>query len=53
MPAPGVGRKKKTRKQRAAVADQQRLVQRLLKESVRESIARRAEKVGAARRGSP
>jgi hypothetical protein len=49
MPAPGVGRKKKTRKQRAAAADQQRLVQRLLEESVRAEFARRAEKTSEVR----
>ncbi len=47
MPAPGVGRKKKTRKQKAAVADQQRLVQRLLNESIGADFARRAEKSSA------
>jgi hypothetical protein len=33
MPAPGVGRKKKTRKQKMKVVEQQRLIQRLIREA--------------------
>jgi hypothetical protein len=34
MPAPGVGKKKKTRKQKTAIVEQQRMVQRLFNESI-------------------
>jgi hypothetical protein len=44
MPAPGVGKKKKTRKQKAAITDQQKLVQRLLNQSIVDHFASRAEK---------
>jgi len=44
MPAPGVGKKKKTRKQKAATISQQKLVQRLLNESISASFASKAEK---------
>jgi hypothetical protein len=44
MPAPGVGKKKKTRKQKAAITDQQKLVQRLLNQSIADHFASRTEK---------